>query len=221
MKPYYQDEYCTIYHGDCRDILPTLDPVDLVLTDPPYGLNSWSSTGGHSLKAEEVALISKWDSSRPSVDTIRICISKGKTWIVWGANYFADILGACKTPLFWDKDVPNGMHFADGELAFTNFKNGSLSVFRLPVSRADYKGSRLHPTQKPVSLMKWCIQKTDHLLKCQQQTVLDPFMGSGTTLRASKDLNRKAIGIELEEKYCEIAVKRLSQEVFNFKKEVA
>ncbi len=208
MRPYYQDEAVTIYHGDCREVLPTLEKADLVLTDPPYGLGSWTSTGGNSLRPEEVDVVNNWDANRVDPALLRLAVGCGKWWVCWGANYFADVLGASRTPLIWDKAQPAGMHFADGEMAFTNFKHGSLSIFRQPFYATDYKGSRQHPTQRPVALMQWCIEKSK-----TTGTILDPFMGSGTTLRAAKDLGRRAIGIEINEQYAEIAAKRMAQEV--------
>ena len=99
-----------------------------------------------------------------------------------------------------------GGDFADGELVWTSL-DAVVREFTLP----NKGGKNQHPTQKPVKLMGWCIGLID-----DPQSILDPFMGSGTTLRAAKDLNRKAIGIEIEEKYCEIAANRMSQEVLNF-----
>ena len=207
MQPYYQEQGITIYHGDCRDILPTLAPVDLVLTDPPYGISKWSATGGNSLRQNEVDMIRVWDVA-PSAETLRLVVSAGRYAIVWGGNYFADALGGFRSPLVWDKQI-RGMHFADGEMAWTNFDFSTLRIFTYPVASSDVKGKRVHPTQKPIALLRWCIQQ------CKSaNTILDPFMGSGTTLRAAKDLGRKAIGIEIEERYCEIAATRLQQEVF-------
>ena len=101
------------------------------------------------------------------------------------------------------------MHFADGELAWTNFDFGSLRIFNLAAAASDSRGERKHPTQKPVQLMRWCIDVAEKGVEIE--TVFDPFMGSGTTLRAAKDMGKKAIGIEFEERYCEIAATRLAQ----------
>jgi DNA modification methylase len=202
-RPYYDHAGITIYHGDCREILPQARS-DLVLTDPPYGIGSWSATGGNSLREEEVAEINRWDIC-PDEETLRRVIGAAGYAIIWGGNYMADILGRTRAPLVWDKGI-RGMHFADGEIAWTNFDFGTLRIYRLCIASADTKGSRVHPTQKPLELMQWCLGFVDG-------TVLDPFMGSGTTLVAAKNLGRKAIGIEIEERYCEIAAKRLAQEV--------
>ena len=205
--PYYDHAGITIYHGDCREVLPGLASVDLLLTDPPYGIGSWSSTGGNSLRQEECDAINRWDSA-PDADVLLACVGKATMSIVWGGNYLCGVLGAFRSPLLWDKRI-RGMHFADGELAWTNFDFGSLRILELPAAASDARGAREHPTQKPVQLMRWCISQC----KPEARTILDPFMGSGTTLRAAKDLGRRAIGIEIEEKYCEIAAKRMMQEV--------
>ncbi len=212
MKVYCQDEFVTIYHGDCREILPQLAPVDLVLTDPPYGLQ-WKSTGFQQQFKTDWQAAAAWDK-RPDGDLIQMVKRAATNWIIWGGNYLAADIGDCKAPIVWDKET-GANKFADGELAFTSFKTGTLRIFRhqwCGAFKATEKGQRaVHPTQKPVALMKWCILQAG-----QVRTVLDPFMGSGTTLRAAKDLGLKAIGIEIEEKYCEIAAKRMAQSVLNF-----
>ena len=205
MKPYYEQDGITIYHGDSVEILNNLEvKADLLLTDPPYGIGSWSSTGGNSITQEEADMINKWDVA-PAKHHLEAMIAKARYSIVWGGNYFAGELGSWRTPLIWDKAI-RGMHFADGELAWTNFDFGSLRIFNLPAASSDARGNRKHPTQKPVQLMHWCIGLVKDV-----NLVIDPFMGSGTTLRAAKDLGIKAIGIEVEEKYCEIAANRLAQ----------
>lgn len=211
MKPYYDDgKGIVIFHGDCREILPSLPRVDLVLTDPPYGINADNrkrilSRG--KLAAPTDYGESNWDSVAPEIVSELPNIAKNS--IVWGGNYFP--LKPSAAWLVWDKQ--NGTNdFADCELAWTNL-NQAVRLFRFMwngmLRAGESRGvPRVHPTQKPVELMTWCLSFAD-----DAQTILDPFMGSGTTLRAAKDLGRKAIGIELEERYCEIATRRLSQEV--------
>lgn len=212
LKPYYQDEYATIYNADCREILPHLEPVDLVLTDPPYGMNY-----SHGKTTNR-----KWDSRHhgekitgdnvpfdPSMLLNYQCV------VLWGANNYADKLPACRGWMVWYKRpnmAPND--FSDCELAWTNRPMPVRCFTHMwnGVLRDSEVGEPVkHPTQKPLQLMKWCITQFD---ACQ--SVLDPFMGSGTTLRAAKDLGIKSIGIEIEEKYCEIAAERLRQEVLSF-----
>ena len=213
MKPYYEHSGITIYHGDAREILPTLDPVDLVLTDPPYGIFTEKKKFG--IKFVKKTIYSTDDSAplwdkRPDSLLLNAIVAHGKQYTIWGGNYFADILGACKGPLIWNKKTGNN-NFADGECAWANV-SGTMRIFThqwCGAFKDSERGIRaVHPTQKPVQLMQWCINLADN-----PQTILDPFMGSGTTLRAAKNLRRKAIGIEIDEKYCEIAARRLAQEV--------
>lgn len=211
MTPYYDHTGITIYHGDCRDILPGLDKVDLVLTDPPYGIGSkWRGGFGSGWKRaqEQSELRNKWDAIKPSNETIISIINHARMTILWGGNYFCKILDTSRCWFVWNKPE-RGFSLAEAELAWTSFDN----VVRVcDCNRSD--PGREHPTQKPIKLMLWCISQADK--HGENNTILDPFMGSGTTLRAAKDLNRKAIGIEMEEKYCEIAAKRLEQEVLPF-----
>lgn len=202
IKPYYDIDGITIYHGDCREILPHLPKVDLVLTDPPYGIGEDGGRfrdrkgGGHRVLPKM-----NWDKEPPSKDTFDLVLVAGNTIIIWGGNYFTDKLPVSRGWLYWNKLM--GGDFSDGELAWT-----SMDMVLKSFSKCNKMGGKEHPTQKPVDLLGWCIS-----LCPNPQTILDPFMGSGTTLVAAQQLHRKAIGIEIEEKYCEIAVKRLGQGV--------
>lgn len=221
MKPYYQDNAVTIYHGDCREILPELEPVDLVLTDPPWGTNTACNSQRFSRRS------SPWWDNIDNKKVIAHSQIKGdskefdprpfikQAAILWGANNFTRYLTHSGGWLIWDKRqgiedlAEKGWPLGEAELAWTNFRN-STRVFRnlwAGLLRQQERGDFFHPTQKPVALMRWCLELTP------SRMVLDPFMGSGTTLRAAKDLGRKAIGVEIEEKYCEIAAKRMGQEV--------
>jgi len=133
-------------------------------------------------------------------------ISNANEAIVWGGNYYA--LPPCRGFLLWIK-VPPMNTMADAEYAWTSFDFPSKAF----TTHRHRDGKRTHPTTKPTTLMSFCIQECDR--HNSAQTILDPFMGSGTTLLAAKDLGRKAVGIEIEEKYCEIAANRLSQEVMD------
>jgi DNA modification methylase len=215
-KPYYNDERAgiQIYLGDCREILPLLPKADLILTDPPYGIGEAygkNKSRSNRAKAQDYG-DSSWDDSPPDAETIRTVINKGTNAILWGGNYFQ---GLEPSPcwLVWDKD--NGSNdFADCELAWTNLKKAVRKItYRwagMLQQDMKHKEVRYHPTQKPVAVLSWAMQIGGGA------SIIDPFMGSGTTLRAAKDLGRKAIGIEIEERYCEIAAKRLQQEVFDF-----
>ena len=212
MKPYYDRDGITIYHGDCRDMLPELPKVDLVLTDPPYGAIGGSKAIGGSGFVEVNEYDLSWDDEPISDELLALVMSKGKNQIIRGANYFWHNFEPTNSLILWDKKCQNGWPdtFSDGELAWTSYGK-KLVIHRQLWVGALRNGDcykRLHPTQKPIELMRFCIEYAGDV-----QTILDPFMGSGTTLRAAKDLGRKAIGIEIKEKYCEIAVKRLAQEV--------
>jgi DNA modification methylase len=217
MKPYYEHGGITIYHGDCREILPQLPKVDLVLTDPPYGVKmsqgfeGFEGFGGFGKPIARRQYPDTWDDNRPSKEVFDLILGHCSNAIMFGGNFFADILPRSTHWIFWDK-LQTMPTFGDGELAWTNLDR--KSVKKVTVEWNGLLGkedeSRKHPTQKPLKLMLWCLEQYSEV----EQTILDPFMGSGTTLRAAKDLGRKAIGIEIEEKYCEIAAKRLSQEVF-------
>lgn len=213
MKPYYEHGGITIYHGDCRDVLPTLEPVDLVLTDPPYGidLNPDNRRFSGGSQAARRGMRGRNGQKRIANDDQEFepafILNFGKNQIIWGWHNFPDKLprGTC---LVWLKrhDEAFGSFLSDAETAWMSKGHGVYC--RRDLSNNAIAKERLHPTQKPESLMRWCLEFFPNAA-----TVLDPFMGSGTTLRAAKDLGRKAVGIEIEERYCEIAANRLRQEV--------
>lgn len=216
IKPYYTEPGITIYCADCRDVLPQLEPVDLVLTDPPYGLKMDSAMYkqrntqyGHSLAPKGDYGQSNWDI-KPTKLVFDLFLKISKETIVWGGNYFSDYLPVNGMWLVWDKEKDFGeLDYSHCELAWTSIPKEGTRIFRYlwnGMIQKDMKNKeiRIHPTQKPLSLMRWSIKKATN-----PQTILDPFMGSGTTLRAAKDLGRKAIGIEIEQKYCDIAILRL------------
>ena len=214
MKPYYQDEWVTIYHGDCREILPSLPKVDLVLTDPQYGRNEIKNNPSRGkLAISKDYGLGEWDTKPVDGVLLDMVISKARHSIVFGGNYFS--LPASSCWLVWDKDN-GGNDFADCELAWTNFDtavrlykwrwNGMLQEPKHP------KDYRCHPTQKPTGLFSLILSDYSN----EGNIILDPFLGSGTTACCAKKLNHKCIGIEIEEKYCEIAAKRCSQEVMDF-----
>jgi DNA modification methylase len=198
MTLYYQDDLVTIYHGDCREWMPE---ADVIVTDPPYGIAAkWVGGRGHGwAKArDEGVLRNEWDGEPASMDFLMPLIY-GKPALVWGGNHFP--LPPSRGWLVWNKPERN-FTLAEAELAWTN-RDAVVRVYDDHRSDPDRK----HPTQKPVGLMRWCIGLMP------PGTILDPFMGSGSTLVAAKSLGRKSIGIEIEERYCEIAAQRCSQEV--------
>ncbi len=213
MKPYYQygglkkleyyrDELVTVYHGDAREILPTLPVVDLLLTDPPYGIGVTRMQLGDR-KVKPLYRGGHWDDSAPDLEPF---ISHAAHAVIWGGNFFS--LPISRGWLVWDK-LNGGTSFADCELAWTNL-DAPVRMRRISWSGANAKErldhDRYHPTQKPVALMRWCIEFFPDV-----ETILDPFMGSGSTLRAAKDMGLHAIGIDIDERYCEIAARRMSQ----------
>ena len=181
----------TLYLGDCLEILPTLDRVDAVVTDPPYGMGkklhggSWGTKGDH------------WDNSAPSMKPIlEIC----KNSCIWGGNYFD--LPLSRGWLVWVKPDANG-YIGKAELAWTS--RDTIIHYKQHSIAATNKERNGHPTIKPIPVMEWCLNFFP-----DAQTILDPFMGSGTTGVACANLGRKFIGIEIEEKYFNIACERIT-----------
>lgn len=200
MTPYYEQDGITIYHADCMDVLPFVT-ADVVLTDPPYGVLSESGlaatrrSGGNKDNG-----VMTWDIA-PCADALALILGIGKAHAIWGGCHLA--LPPTLGYLVWDKKI-DGLNFGEVEYCWTDLKFAPR-VFRLRAVGID--GGKQHPTQKPVALMRWCLQFLP------DGTVLDPYAGSGTTLVAAKRHGRCAIGIEINEAYCEIAAKRLAQGV--------
>jgi site-specific DNA-methyltransferase (adenine-specific) len=196
----------TVFHGDCRAILPLLPQFDLVLTDPPYGLGArW--TGGTWGANPMYADAKEWDVA-PDEATIQNVIGAGKNAIIWGGNYFQ--LPPCRGFLLWVKN-PSMETMSDAEYAWTTFDHVSKAL----TEQRNKDGKRSHPTQKPQHLMKWSILFAEKRAG-KIASVLDPYCGSGTTLLAAKLAGIPGTGIEINEKYCEIAANRLRQNVLNF-----
>ena len=180
----------TLYCGDCREILPTLGKVDAVVTDPPYGIGA--ARGSHSnLRMPDEA----WDDAPADLSSLPDVPS-----IIWGGNYFD--LPPSRCFLFWDKH-PVPPSYAAGELAWTSLDRNAAKWCGRVGDEVAVK-DRSHPTQKPTKLMEWCIGFLP-----EARTILDPFMGSGTTGVAAVKLGRKFIGIEIEPKYFDIACRRI------------
>lgn len=223
MKPYYEHAGIAIYHGDCREVLPTLEPCDLLLTDPPYGIAANTKTASSSRhRGKGFGLSSSRDYPPVHGDDKPFdpChLLQSNRCILWGANHYSHHLPSASKWLVWDKrcgGTPDDN--ADCEMAWTNIGGPARihrqiwrGFFREGVENAAISGEKLHPTQKPLALMKWCILQVE-----SPRSLVDPYMGSGTTLLAAKSFGLQAIGIEIEEHYCEIAARRLSQEVFDF-----
>lgn len=189
---------CTLYLGDCLEILPHLGKVDAVVTDPPYGIGEHGGAcrtrgrPGYS-KHENLG----WDAQRPARAVFEAILASGQHQIIWGGNYFADLLPPKMGWLYWRKLM--GGDFSDGELAWTS-RDGALREFVKCPKGMD----KVHLCEKPAALMEWCLGFLP-----DAKIILDPFMGSGTTGVACAKSGRRFIGIEIEPKYFDIACKRI------------
>jgi hypothetical protein len=198
MTPYYEDAATVIYHGDCREVLPSL-AFCAVVSDPPYGvLADGGSAATRRSGGNKDSGVMGWDvaPARALLDVLT-----AKPAMLWGGCHLD--LPPTFGYLVWDKQI-DGLNFGEVEYCWTNMRFAPR-VFRYRAVGVD--GGKVHPTQKPEALMQWCLG----FLPKSVSVIVDPFMGSGTTLVAAKRWGRKAVGIELEERYCEIAAKRLSQ----------
>jgi site-specific DNA-methyltransferase (adenine-specific) len=246
VTPYYQDDAVTIYHGDSREILPSLDAesIDLILTDPPYNVserNGRDHTTVGTLKRKDGTArkvwrdFGEWDrgwSAQPLIDETHRLLRDGGSliaftseflmaeWVASGLNH--------RSLLYWVKTNPTpafrSLYVRAVEMAIWQVKGKTGWTFNaggyqpniytgpIVAGHACANGeARVHPTQKPMWLMKAVLT----LHSVNVDVVLDPYMGSGTTLRAAKDLGRRAIGVELDERYCELAARRMCQEVLD------
>jgi DNA modification methylase len=187
---------CRLILGDCLEVMPTLGPVDAVVTDPPYGIGMDGGKVGRSEYEKK-----GWDKVAADVGWI---VAAGYPAIVWGGNYFG--VPPSEKWLVWDKKN-DPTTFADCELAWTNVP-GAVRVFRWLWSGPyqQKREERWHPTQKPAALMEWCLGFLPNA-----ETILDPFMGSGTTLVACAKDGRSAIGIERDPHWFEAACRRVEE----------
>lgn len=205
---YYQDDWATIYCGDCREILPMLEPVDLVLTDPPYNVGKHFGENTDDNRSDYEEWCGKWFGDlksrniliTPGIANLRQWLIMNPRWVIaWVKDNSMKRITIgfnCWEPvLFWGESQPESYR----------------DVITCPTIPQNVNG---HPTPKPEKLFLMLISDYSE----NGNLILDPFLGSGTTCVAAKNLNRKSIGIEIEEKYCAIAVKRLRQSVFDFRK---
>ncbi|MBK8113462.1 MAG: site-specific DNA-methyltransferase [Candidatus Accumulibacter sp.] len=210
---------CELWHGDCREVLPLLPPVDLILTDPPYGIGADAAANRSGELAEKQAAmgsagnksgrgwknygIEGWDKERPAPWLFGLMQEKGKECVIWGGNYFTDLLPPSMRWLVWDKGQRN-FSLADCEFAWSSQQQASR-VLTLPRGEALQDGKE-HPTQKPLRLMLWCLD-----MHPKAATVCDPFMGTGTTGVACVNLGKAFVGIERERQYFDAACRRIEQ----------
>lgn len=210
--PYYEKDGITIYHGDCLDVMKSFGArqFSLVHTDPPFGMGNFVQTTGRIMgrgknRGREVT----WNDAPPPMDIFREIRRVSLHRIIWGANFFNCFepdggaivwLKGQKMPNFSKADIASCTHFKKTETVSVQWTNFTVAQ----------KAETDHPCERPVSLYRWCL---NYIPAARQGAVLDPFMGSGTTLVAAKMEGRDAVGIEREERYCEAAVRRLSQGV--------
>ena len=206
-----------LIQGDCREVMAVMPKVDACLTDPPFGIKrdrgfgvgGSAGWGGFYAKREGVKRYSgNWDRDRPDHDTIALMCSLADFAVIWGGQFFADLLPAKGKWLFWDKcqTMPS---YGDGELAWTNLPGDAVKQFTYNGNGLMAKEKdRHHPTQKPIALMEWCLGFLP-----DARTILDPFAGSGTTAVACQRLGRQSISIELDADYWAIMCKRVQEVV--------
>ena len=238
MKPYFEEDGITIYHGDCREVIPFVKEgwYDAIIADPPYGTLKYET----DIFTLSTNLLDCFIRAARSVcvfgypeDLVSLCVASKKTpaeWVTW----FPTNKACAATPSRLPRSSEHIAIFGEVIGANRIFRNRSQHKFSLRITlgrglsieeardddvwrdaspgMAFNHELRQHPNEKPLSVLK----KLVLMLSDENEIVCDPFMGSGTTLRAAKDLGRRAIGIEIEEKYCEIAAKRLSQKVFQW-----
>jgi DNA modification methylase len=216
-KPYYETPLGKLYHGDCLEIMPELGFMSLCITDPPYGINiaktgrvggtkPFGKSGGPEIKPKEYPK-SDWDASPPPRIAFEIIRAASQDQIIFGANYFSNYLPPSKCWLVWDKD--NTGNFSEAELAYTSFDLALRKIrWRWNGMLKEAPEERFHPTQKPVGLFAWILEKYGQ----DAVSVLDPYLGSGTTALACERLKKRWVGIEISEEYCAIAAKRIEAE---------
>lgn len=201
IQPYYERDGITIYHGDCREILPQLEPVDVMVTDPPYGFRKaeWDSEFPVDWFALAASITTRAMAVMPGVNNILRCPPAiGEFEYRWMLSIHLSN-GMTRGLMGFGNWIPALVYGRQGESLYRPQQDATTVV--ITGNKPD------HPSPKPIRAMSWLINRFSDGI------VLDPFMGSGTTLRAAKDLGRRAIGIEIDERYCEIAARRLEQQV--------
>ena len=221
----YPDDFINkVIQGDCLEVMKQMPDkcVDLVVTDPPYGINvgkpireieSNFATVGIKGASTPKSYRGFDDSRIPAKEYFDEMMRISKNQVIFGGNYFAEYLKNSSCWLVWDKDNQESF-FADCELAWTSFST-AVRKFKwkwqgmIQENMGRGKEERHHPTQKPVAVMEWILQSYSE----ENMTICDPFLGSGTTAVACKNLKRNYIGIEISEYYCKIAEERLRQDI--------
>ena len=203
-----------IIQGDCLEVMKGFadKSFDLVLTDPPYGIGAANGVGGGSKRGFVKKYEGDWDNYIPTKEVFDEIFRVSKNQIIFGGNYMTEFLPPRASWFIWDKreGLPE-RPFADCEMAWVS-EGSPARIFRFKwdgmiQENMKDKEFRHHPSMKPIELMKWCLSRFPDSL-----TVLDPFLGSGSSLVACNQMQIKGIGIEISPEYCEIARKRLEQE---------
>ena len=208
-----------IINADCLDILKDIPDksVDLVLTDPPYGINADKGVGGFGSSSDLAKKYNdNWDSFTPTKDYFTELLRVSKHTIIFGGNYFTDLIPVGTSWIVWDKigEMKFQNPFSDCELAWTNFnKKTQKKYIVIQQGFIAKEKERFHPTQKPIELFSRILMDYSK----ENDIILDPFLGSGTTAIACIKTNRNFIGIEKEPKYCEIAQKRIDNELAQYR----
>lgn len=206
----------SIYNCDNMELMKTFkdNAFDIAIVDPPYGIGSWSSgTGANTITKEQEVDIRLWDAQSPKKEYFDELKRVSKHQIIWGGNYFLDHLGNCYQVIIWDKKNRN-MHLADGEMAWCSISGSAVRIYDKHISATEAKGiTRIHPTQKPINLYRWLIQKY-----CKSgDKILDTHLGSGSICLAVHEecktdgVNLSFVGIEISEKYFDNIVKRFKE----------
>ena len=185
--------------GDCLQVMPMLGQFDAVVTDPPYGIGADENPVRGSKKHKQKG----WDREKPGKAVFVHILRMAKTQVIWGGNYFTEFLPASMRWLVWDK-MQGDFSLADCEFAWTS-QDAAARMFRYSRGAALRDGKE-HPTQKPVALMEWCLGFLP-----DAKAILDPFMGSGTTLVACQRMGRHGTGIELDPDYFDVACRRVDE----------
>lgn len=200
MKKEILSDSVVVYLGDCLEILPELEVFDAIVTDPPYNLQKYNTRGFNKNWAYPAEELLSWDNAITK-EHVELIFEKSKNQILWGGNYYLDFLPRTKQMLIWNK-MMRGLHFNDCEIAWcSQFKEASR-IYDFHVSK---NTDKKHPTAKPIELMRWCLSQ----LPPETVSICDPFLGSGTTGVAAINMGMSFVGIEKEEKYFDVSVKRL------------
>ena len=216
IKPYYETELGKLYHGDCLDVMQEIDNVNLVITDPPYGIHEMAYRKNRSrTRLTKTVDYGKFDWARniPEKKYFDEIKRISENQIIFGGNYFVEYLYNSRCWIVWDKQMTG--NFAECELAWTSFNQSvkKYTVMWNGMIRVEKEYKRQHPTKKPIRLFT---QILDDFSK-ENDLICDPYLGSGTTAIACERLNRCWIGIEISKEYCDIAVDRIKKETAQYK----